>query len=117
MGERFALPLVDQTLKRQGIGLFTDMPVGSPGKLTKGRDAASFGHARQAEIEPIREQPRHENAAVGDGLAGAQMRETIGKERPARHFGQQIGDADTWQRGVKTRGQRFGFRRRRLFDR
>ena len=50
-GERFALLLVDQTLKRQGIGLFADMPIGSPGKLTKGRDAASFGHARQAEIE------------------------------------------------------------------
>ena len=44
----------------------------------------------------------------------AQMRETIGEERPARHLGQQIGDADTWQRGVKTRGQRFGFRRRRF---
>jgi hypothetical protein len=85
--------------------------------LAEGGHAARFRHARQTEIEPIGEQPRHEDTVVDCGRAGAQMGETVGEERPACHLSQQVGDADARQHGVETRGQRFGFWRRRFFDR
>ena len=88
-----------------------------PGKLAEAGDAACLGHARQAEIEPVGEQPRHQDAAIGGGLAGAQMSEAVGEQRPARHLGQQIGDADARQHGVEPRGQGFSLRRCRLLDR
>ena len=115
--ERLALLLVDQAPQRQGIGLLADVPVGGPGELAEAGDAARLGHARQAEIEPVGEQARHQDAAVGRGLAGAQMGEAVGEQRPARHFGQQVGDADARQHGVEPRGQGLGLRRRRFLDR
>ena len=45
------------------------------------------------------------------------MGETLGEERPSRHFGQQVGDANARQHGVKSLGQSFGFGRRRFFER
>ena len=115
--KRLALLLVDQAPQRQGIGLLADMPVGRPGELAEAGDAAGLGHARQTEIEPVGQQPRHQDAAVGGDLAGAQMGEAVGEQRPSRHLGQQIGDADARQHGVETRGQCLGLRRRRFLDR
>ena len=77
--ERLALLLVDQAAQRQGVGFFADVPVRCPGELAEAGDAARFGHARQAEIEPVGEQPGHQDAAVGRDLAGAQMGEAVGK--------------------------------------
>ena len=76
--ERLALLLVDQAPQRQGIGFVADVPVRRPGELAEAGDAAGLGHARQAEIEPVGEQTRHQDAAVGGGLAGAQMGEAVG---------------------------------------
>ena len=39
------------------------------------------------------------------GLAGAQVDEAVGEQRPARHLGQQVGDADARQHGVEACGQ------------
>ena len=115
--ERLALLLVDQTPQRQRVGLLADMPVGRPGELAEAGDAARLGHAGQTEIEPVGQQPRHEDAVVGGGLAGAQMGEAVGEQRPSRHLGQQVGDADARQHGVEALGQSLGLRRRRFLDR
>ena len=42
------------------------MPVSRPGELAEAGDRAGLGHARQAEIEPVGEEARHENAGVGN---------------------------------------------------
>ena len=115
--ERLALLLVDQTPQRQGIGLVADMPVRRPGELAEAGDAARLGHARQAEIEPVGEEARHQDLRVGGGLAGSQMGEAVGEQRPSRHLRQEIGDADARQHGVEARGEGLGFRRRRFLDR
>ena len=73
--ERFALLLVDQPLQRRGVGFLTDVPVRRPGKLAEAGNAAGLSHARQPQIEPVSQQARHQDAAVGGGLAGAQMSE------------------------------------------
>ena len=39
-----------------------------------------------------------------------------GKQRPAGHFGQQVGDADARQHGVEPGGEGLGLRRRRFLD-
>ena len=52
-------------------------------------------------LSPSAQQPRHEDTAVGRGLAGAQMGEAVGKLGPACDLGQQIGDADARQHGVE----------------
>jgi hypothetical protein len=111
-GERLALLLVDQAPQCHEVGFFADMPVSRPGKLAEAGDAAGLGHTGQTEIEPIGEQSRHQDAAIGCGLAGAKMGEAVGEQRPARHFGQQVGDADARQHGVEARGQGLGLRRR-----
>ena len=66
-----ALLLVDQTAQRQGVGLFADVPVRCPGELAEAGDTARLGHARQTEIEPVSEQPGHQDAAIGRDLASA----------------------------------------------
>ena len=45
------------------------------------------------------------------------MGEAVGEQRPARHLGQQVGDADARQHRVEAGGERLGLRRRRFFDR
>ena len=114
--ERLALLLVDQPLKRQGVGLVTDMPFGRPGKLAEAGDAARFGHARQTEIEPVGKEARHQDLRIAGCLAGSQMGEAVRKERPARCLGQKVGDPDARQHGVKARGEGLGLRRRRFGD-
>ena len=85
--------------------------------MTERSHAARLGHAREPEIEPIGEHRRHQGAVVDGRRARAQMCETFGEERPSRHFGQQVGDANARQHGVKSLGQSFGFGRRRFFER
>ena len=93
------------------------MPIRRPRKLAQAGDAAGLGHARQSQIESVGQQPRHQDAAVGGGLAGAQMGEAGREQRPSRHLGQQVGDADAWQHGVEAGGEGLGFRRGRFLDR
>ena len=52
-GEWFTLLLIDQTLKRQDIGLLTDVPIRCPGQLAETGDAAGFSHAREREVKSI----------------------------------------------------------------
>ena len=107
--ERLALLLIDQTPQRQGIGLVADMPVRRPGQLPEAGDAARFGHARQAEIEPVGEEARHQDLRIGGSLAGSQMGEAVGEQRPSRHLRQEVGDrgcAAAWRR-VARRGPRL----------
>jgi hypothetical protein len=80
--------LLDQAPQCQGISLVPNVPVGGPGELTKAGDGASLCHARQAEIEPISEERRHENPFVRGRLARPQMGEAIGEQRPSRNFRQ-----------------------------
>jgi len=93
------------------------VPVRCPGELAEAGDAARLGHAREAEIEPVGKQPGHQDAAVGRALTGAQMGEAVREAGPARHLGQQIGDADARQHGVEPVGQCLGLRRCRFLDR
>jgi hypothetical protein len=86
-GQRLALLVVDETPQRQGIGLVANVPVGDPGELSEAGDRASFRHARQAEIEPVGQEARHQDARVGNRLAASQMGEAVGDQRPARHLG------------------------------
>src|SRR6516162_11337091 len=69
--------LVDQTPERQGIGLVPDMPVRGPGQLAEAGDAARLGHSRQAEIEPIGEEARHEDPRIGGSFTRPQMGEAV----------------------------------------
>ncbi len=115
--QRLALLVVDQTPERQGMGLVADMPVGRPGQLAEAGNAARLGHSRQAEIEPVGQEARHKDLRVGGRVAGSQMGEAIGKQRPLRHLRQEIGDPDARQHRVEARGERFGFQRCRFFDR
>ena len=116
-GERLALLLIDQALKRQGIGLVADVPVRCPGQLPEAGDTARFGHARQAEIEPVGEEARHQDLRIGGNLAGPQMGEAVGEQRPSRHLRQEVGDANARQHGVEALGKGLGLRRCRLLDR
>ncbi len=109
--KRLALLPVDQTPERQGIGLVPDMPVRRPGQLAEAGDAARLGHSRQAEIEPIGEQARHEDPRIGGSFTRPQMGEAVGEQRPLRHLRQEIGDPDARQHGVEARGKGLGFRR------
>ena len=84
--KRLALLLIDQTPERQGIGLVPDMPVGRPGQLAEAGDAARLGHARQAEIEPVGEEARHQDLRIDGGFAGRQMGEAVGEQCPSRHL-------------------------------
>ena len=77
--QRVALLLVDQAVQRKCVGFLADVPVRRPGELAETGDAARLGHAGQAEIEPLGEQPRHQDAAVSCGLAGAQVGEAVRK--------------------------------------
>jgi hypothetical protein len=115
--KRLALLLVDQTAERQGVGLVANVPVDHPGELTEAGDRASFRHARQAEIEPIGQEARHQNAWVDSRLTASQMGEAVGEQRPTRHLRQQVGDADARHHRVETGGQGLGFRRCRFVDR
>ena len=54
-GQRLALLVVDETPQRHGVSLVAYVPVGHPGELSEAGDRASFRHARQAEIEPVRQ--------------------------------------------------------------
>ena len=115
-GKRFALLLVDQAAERQGISLLADVPVRCPGELAKASDTAGLSHPRQAEIEAVSQQRSQQRAGVGHGLARSQVSEAVGKRRPARDFGQQVGDPDARQHAVEAVSQRFGLGWRGLFD-
>ena len=78
-GQRLALLLIDQAAQRQGIRFVANMPIGRPSKLAEARDRARLGHAGQAEIEPVGKQTGHQHPLIGDGRAGAQMREAVVK--------------------------------------
>ena len=64
-GERLALLLVDQAPQCHEVGFFADVPVSRPSELAEAGDAAGLGHAGQAEIEPIGQQSRHQDATIG----------------------------------------------------
>ena len=86
-GQRLALLMVDETPQGQGIGLVANVPVGHPGELPEAGDRATLRHARQAEIEPVGLEARHQDARVANRLAASQMGEAVGEQRPARYLG------------------------------
>jgi hypothetical protein len=55
--------------------------------------------------------------AVGRDLAGAQTSGGTSGAGPARHLGQQVGDADARQHGIEPFSQSLGLRRRGPLDR
>ncbi len=59
-----ALLLSDQAPQCQSISLVTNVPVSCPGELTKAGDGAGLCHARQAQIQSVSEEPRHQNPFV-----------------------------------------------------
>ena len=82
-----ALLMIDEAPQGESVGLVANMPIGNPGELTEAGDRASLGHARQAEVEAVGQQPRHQDARIGNRFAAAQMGEAVGEQRPARHLG------------------------------
>jgi hypothetical protein len=84
--------------------------------LAEAGDRAGLGHARQAEVEAVGEQPGHEDPPVDHGLAAPQVGEVVGEACPAVHLGQQVGDPHPRQQAVEARRQGFGLRRRRFGD-
>jgi hypothetical protein len=88
-----------------------------PSQLPEAGDAARLGHSRQAEIEPVGEEARHENLRIGGSFAGPQMGEAVGEQCPSRHLRQEIGDPDARQHRVEARGEGLRLGRRRFLDR
>ena len=109
--------MIDEAPQGEGIGFVANMPIGDPGELSEAGDRAGLGHARQAEIEAVGQEARHQDSRVGDPLAAAQMGEAVGEQRPARHLRQQVGDADARQHRIEAGGEHLGVRRRRFLDR
>jgi hypothetical protein len=109
--------MINEAPQGKGVGFAANMAIGNPGELAEVGDRAGLSHARQAEIESVGQEARHQDLWVGDRFAAAQMGEAIGEQRPAHHLRQQVGDADAQQHRVKAGGECLGFRRRRFFDR
>ena len=53
------------------FSLVANMPIGNPGELTEAGDRASIGHAGQAEIEAVGQQPRHQDSRIRNRFAAA----------------------------------------------
>lgn len=85
-------------------------------ELAEAGDRAGLGHARQAEIEPVGEEARHENARVDNRLAAPQMGEAVGEQSPTGHLREQVGDTYARQHRIEACSHSLGFRSRRFLD-
>ena len=75
-------------------GLVAQVEKPRPGDLAGADAVRGLGHPPWAEIGGIGEDCSMERRQAADGIAGAQMREAIGKSRPGIDLGDQVGDLD-----------------------
>ena len=83
---------VDQSRQRCAIGALADVPVMQMCELAQGGRLAGIRHARQAEIDAVRQDHGEKRVTIIGRSTGAAMREAFGKAGPAIDLQQQIGD-------------------------
>lgn len=88
---------VDQSRQRLDIGGFADVPVMQMRELAQGGRLAGIRHARQAEIDAVRQNHGEKRIAIIGRSTGASMREAFGKAGPAIDLQQQISDLHAGQ--------------------
>src|SRR5262245_29773271 len=92
---------IDQGGKRLRIALLAYMPISRPGKLSPSRLVAGLGHAREPEIDAVRQYGSKECLPVFGWCLGSQVQKSITNIRPLINLGEQLCNLDVRHQRVR----------------
>ena len=87
------------------VVVVADVPLRHVDEMVVAEAARRIGHAGEAEIGAVGEHRRQQRRLVGGRIAGAQMREPVGKAGPRIDIAQHLGDPHPRQHPVQPERQ------------